>query len=81
MIHGVECPFCGGELRRGWVRARGVLLAGFWAYMIQVTFEVMDGSRDGWVVFSPGWFGRRRRRARACVRCDAVIVDPTAPTQ
>jgi hypothetical protein len=77
MILVMNCPFCGGELRRGWVRGRGLLLAGFWAYMVQMTFEVMDGSREGWVVLSPGMFGRRRRRARACVTCDAVIVDPT----
>jgi hypothetical protein len=73
----MNCPFCGGELLSGWVRVRGVWLAGFWAYMIQMTFEAMDPSDKAWVVLSPGWFGRRRRHSRACVECDAVIVDPT----
>jgi hypothetical protein len=72
----MDCPFCGGELRRGWVRARGVLLTGLWGSVISVNFEVLDGSREGSVVFTPGWLGRRKRRARCCVACEAVIVDP-----
>jgi hypothetical protein len=76
----MECPFCGGELRRGWVRARGTLFAGFWASVISVNFEVMDGSREGSVVFSPGWLGRRRRRARCCITREAVLVDPKTAT-
>jgi hypothetical protein len=46
--------------------------------VLSVNFEVMDGSGEGSVVLTPGWLGRRRRRARCCVGCDAVIVDPRA---
>jgi hypothetical protein len=50
--------------------------AGIWASAISVNFEVMDGSGEGSVLLSPGWLGRRRRPARCCVTCEAVIVDP-----
>lgn len=79
MIPDMACPFCGGELRRGWVRARGIVLAGIWAPELSVNFEVMDGSGEGSVLLSPGWLGRRKRRARCCVSCEAVIVDPAGP--
>jgi len=52
------------------------MAAGLWASTISVNFEVMDGSREGSVVFQPGWLGRRRRPALCCVTCEAVHVEP-----
>jgi hypothetical protein len=50
--------------------------AGFWASMISVSFEAVDGSGEGSVLLSPGWLGQGKRRARCCATCEAVIVDP-----
>ena len=73
-----KCPFCGDEMRRGWVRLRGLWAAGagLSAWMVDVNFEVMDGSGEGSRMLSAGWRGNRRRAARCCVSCEAVVVDP-----
>lgn len=75
-----RCPFCGDELRRGWLMARGVLAAaGFSGGAVAVTFETDDGTGEGSLVFEPGRRGRGRRPARCCVACEAVVVDPKPP--
>jgi hypothetical protein len=73
-----RCPFCGDEMRRGWVRLRGLWWAGAWPWtgLVDLNFEVMDGSGEGSHMLNPGWRGNRRRAASCCVSCEAVVVDP-----
>jgi hypothetical protein len=46
--------------------------------LVDLNFEVMDGSGEGSHMLNPGWRGNRRRAANCCVSCEAVVVDPKA---
>jgi hypothetical protein len=73
MLRAVTCPFCGGHMRDGLLRMRG-LETMLWGW---VSWE--DAEIDARLqVLPPSFFPRPRRPARCCVNCLAVLVDPPA---
>jgi hypothetical protein len=70
------CPFCGYEMRRGFVRLRGQWAA--WAGVLAVNFEADDDSGEGSELLPRTLFRSHPRAASCCVRCEAVLVEPKA---
>lgn len=76
MLPHMWCPFCGYEMRRGYVRMRGQWAVGWWAGVLAVNFEADDDSGEGSELLPRTWFRSQDRAASCCVRCEAVLVEP-----
>jgi hypothetical protein len=73
MLSDVLCPFCGGEMRRGWMTTRGFAL---FPQVVSVNWISDYEPREGSVVLAPRGFRRPRRGASCCPDCEAVVLDP-----
>lgn len=72
------CPYCGDEMRQGYVRLRGQWAA--WAGVLAVNFEAGDNSGEGSELLPRTLFRSHERAAHCCVRCEAVLVEPKSGT-
>jgi hypothetical protein len=68
------CPYCGYEMRQGFVRLRGQWAS--WAGVLAVNFEAGDDSGEGSELLPRTLFRSHERAAHCCVRCEAVLVEP-----
>jgi len=74
MLPHMWCPYCGYEMRQGYVRLRGQWAA--WAGVLAVNFEAGDDSGEGSELLPRTLFRSHERAAHCCVRCEAVLVEP-----
>jgi hypothetical protein len=78
MLPRMWCPYCGDEMRQGYVRLRGQWAA--WAGVLAVNFEAGDDSGEGSELLPRTLFRSHERAAHCCVRCEAVLVEPKSGT-
>ena len=78
MLPRMWCPYCGDEMRQGFVRLRGQWAA--WAGVLAVNFEAGDDSGEGSELLPRTLFRSHERAAHCCVRCEAVLVEPKSGT-
>jgi hypothetical protein len=72
-LSGVLCPFCGSEMRQGWLTTRGF---GLDPQSVSVNWISDYEPREGSVVLAPRGFRRPRRGASCFPECETVVVDP-----
>ena len=69
----MNCPYCGVEMRAGWLTTRGVAM---FPLVVSVNWLSDDEPREGSVVLAPRGFRRPSREASCCPECEAVVVEP-----
>jgi hypothetical protein len=69
----VECPYCRGAMRPGWVTTRGIALE---PLFVSVNWISNDGPREGSVVLAPRGLRRPKRDASCCPECEAIVIEP-----
>jgi hypothetical protein len=72
---GVECPYCGVEMRSGWLTTRGIALM---PQIMSVNWLSDYEPREGSVVLAPSGLRRPTRGANCCPECEAVVLEPKA---
>ena len=70
----MPCPFCGDEMRRGWVRLNGLGLSPLMSSVWWVPGDKTAGREQKRKLLS---LRRMNHRSRACSSCGAVVLDPT----
>jgi hypothetical protein len=69
----VQCPYCGVEMRPGWVTTRGIALV---PLVVSVNWISDYEPSEGSVVLAPSGPRRPIRGANCCPECEAVVVEP-----
>ena len=70
----MPCPFCGHEMRRGWVRLNGLGLSPLTSSVWWVPGDKKAGRGQKRKLLS---LRRMNHPSRACSSCGAVVLDPT----